>query len=127
MADKQTVTMYGAAFTAEGELVEREVAQEDVVAFERDGYVKGKLPAGGGPARPRPELQDAAPAAPEASKALKGKLPEGFPGLAALEAEGLTTYAKVRKHLDSIQDVAGIGPATAEEIREAMKAEEEPE
>lgn len=63
----------------------------------------------------------------EAPAELKGRLPEDFPGHAALEAEGLTTYAKVRKQLDSITEVPGIGDATAERIREAMSASPEEE
>lgn len=61
---------------------------------------------------------------------LKGKLPEDFPGHSALEAAGITTYAKVRKQLESLTEVDGIGDATAEKIREAMThpaEEEEPE
>jgi len=61
---------------------------------------------------------------PEAP-ALKGKLPEDFPGHASLEAAGLTTYAKVRKSLDTLEEVEGIGPATAEKIREAVGASSE--
>lgn len=53
-------------------------------------------------------------------KTLRGKLPEDFPGHGALEEAGLITYARVRKNLDSLEDLDGIGPATAEKIREAM-------
>lgn len=53
-------------------------------------------------------------------KALRGKLPEDFPGAAALEAAGVTTYAGVRKQLESLEDIDGVGPATAEKIRDAM-------
>lgn len=64
-------------------------------------------------------------------KPLKGKLPEDFPGYTALEAAGLTSYAKARKRLDALEEIDGIGPATAVKIREAMResseAEEEPE
>ena len=59
----------------------------------------------------------------EPVKVLKGKLPEDFPGHAALEAAGLSTYAKVRKELSAdkpFDEVDGIGPATAEKIRSAM-------
>lgn len=56
----------------------------------------------------------------EESKPLRGPLPEDFPGHGALENAGLTTYAKVRKSLDALEEVDGIGPATAEKIREAM-------
>lgn len=75
------------------------------------------------------------PAAAEmAAPTLKGKLPDDFPGFTALEAAGLTTYAKVRKELEAEKpfgEVDGIGPATAEKIRAAMSEssedEEEPE
>jgi hypothetical protein len=65
----------------------------------------------------------------EASKPLRGKLPEDFPGASALEAAGVTTYAGVRKQLESLEDIDGIGPATAEKIHEAMgeSSEEEEE
>jgi len=51
---------------------------------------------------------------------LRGKLPADFPGHAALEAEGLTTYAKVRKRLSDLTSIPGIGEATAEKITAAM-------
>ena len=74
------VTMYGPAFTPEGEMVQREVPEADVVAFEQSGYTKGKLPSGLSPV-PRPEIAaaDAAEAAEaaerkkEAAEAKKGK------------------------------------------------------
>jgi hypothetical protein len=57
------------------------------------------------------------------SKTLKGKLPEDFPGRAALEAGGVTTYAQVRKLRDGdgLTSVAGVGDATASQIEEAIK------
>lgn len=84
----------------------------------------------------RPEIAAAEAAASQAqaakttdeAKPLRGKLPEDFPGGGALEAAGVTTYAGVRKQLQSLEDIDGIGPATAEKIREAMdesSAEEE--
>lgn len=69
-----------------------------------------------------------------AAAALKGKLPDDFPGLSALTEADLATYAKVRNELAKekpFEDVAGIGPATAEKIRVAMsdssEDDEEPE
>lgn len=61
-------------------------------------------------------------------KPLRGKLPEDFPGLSSLDAAGVTTYAGVRKQLGKLEKIEGIGPATADKIREAMNessAEEE--
>lgn len=56
----------------------------------------------------------------EEGKALKGKLPEDFPGHAALVAADLDTYAKVRRHLDTIEEVDGIAEKTGEKIRAAF-------
>lgn len=49
-----------------------------------------------------------------------GKLPEDFPGHAALEAAGITTYAKARAVSD-LTTIPGIGEATAAAITEALK------
>ena len=55
-------------------------------------------------------------------KKLKGKLPDGFPGKAALDEAGYTTYAKVRKLHDhgKLTEVPGIGEVTAGHIGEAL-------
>lgn len=47
-------------------------------------------------------------------------LPEDFPGLAALEAAGITTYNEVRA-VEDLTAIPGIGPATAEKITEALE------
>jgi hypothetical protein len=67
------------------------------------------------------EKADGDPEATE-GKSLRGKLPEDFPGRAALEAEGVTTYAGVRKQMngDGLTAVPNIGDATAAKIEEAM-------
>src|SRR5688572_5539093 len=39
----------------------------------------------------------------EEPKPLRGKLPEDFPGGGALEMAGVTTYAGVRRQLDSLE------------------------
>lgn len=49
----------------------------------------------------------------------KGKLPDDFPGRAALGAEGINTYNQLSKRLDSLTDISGIGAKTAEQIEEA--------
>jgi hypothetical protein len=57
------------------------------------------------------------------SSELKGPLPEGFPGLVALNEAGIHTYHQVRKQRDGegLTAVEGIGDATAEKIEEALK------
>ena len=59
----------------------------------------------------------------EQPKRLRGKLPEDFPGYKALVDAGLDTYAKVRKALDTLTEVKGIGEATADKIREEFAGE----
>jgi hypothetical protein len=65
----------------------------------------------------------------EESKPLRGKLPDDFPGHSALEAANITTYAGVRRQLDDLESLDGIGSVTADKIREAMgeSSEEEEE
>jgi hypothetical protein len=60
-------------------------------------------------------------------KQLRGKLPEDFPGHAALEAEGVTTYAQVRKRIKegTLKGIPGIGDATAAKIEEAAGMSDE--
>jgi hypothetical protein len=65
------------------------------------------------------------------AKPLRGPLPDDFPGHGSLVAAGLTTYAKVRKHLDKFETedgkVDGVGPATVEKIRDALNQSSEDE
>ena len=55
-------------------------------------------------------------------KTLKGPLPDGFPGKAALEEAGYNTYAKVRKLRDQgkLTEVPNIGDITAEQIEDSL-------
>jgi hypothetical protein len=57
--------------------------------------------------------------------ALRGKLPEDFPGHAPLDAAGITTYGGVRKQMkgEGLTAVPNIGDATAAKIEEAMAGE----
>lgn len=61
-------------------------------------------------------------ATPATGDAKTGKLPEDFPGHGALEAAGITTYAKVRAiaERDELTNVEGVGDATAAKIKEAL-------
>lgn len=59
----------------------------------------------------------------EAPAPKQGKLPEDFPGLAALDAAGIHTFAQLRKAGD-VTEIPGIGKATAEKIDEAVNAAE---
>ena len=85
-----------------------EVSENDAAYLERDELVE--------------RAADAAPAqAGDRSGAeLSGKLPEDFPGRVALAAADITTYAQLRKHTGELTDIAGIGPATAEKIKDAI-------
>ncbi|HKS27824.1 MAG TPA: hypothetical protein VJS44_08395 [Pyrinomonadaceae bacterium] len=74
-----------------------------------------------------PDLSNVARASEDAEpetegKSLRGKLPEDFPGQAALEAEGVGTYAQARKRVKdgTLTDIPGIGDATAAKIAEAL-------
>lgn len=53
----------------------------------------------------------------------KGKLPDDFPGHAALSNAGITTYAQLRKAGD-VTALEGIGPATADKIKTALEESE---
>lgn len=56
----------------------------------------------------------------EGSDTLKGKLPGDFPGRTALEAGGVTTYAKLRALNGDYTSIPGVGDATAQKITEAL-------
>ncbi len=60
--------------------------------------------------------------APAEADTHTGRLPADFPGHAALERNGIRTYAQLRKHGDP-SDLEGVGPATAAKIEEALGTE----
>lgn len=55
--------------------------------------------------------------------AQKGKLPADFPGQAKLAEAGITTFSRLRKVVDDLEAIEGIGPQTAAQIREALAKE----
>ena len=61
--------MHGPAFNDKGELVEREVPEGDVPAFQNAGYVKGGIPV----AEAAEVAEAEAPAPAPVKKAAKGK------------------------------------------------------
>lgn len=65
------------------------------------------------------ETQEGSDESEDEGQALRGRLPEDFPGHAALAAAGVDTYGKLRKVSD-LTEIEGIGPATAEKIQEAL-------
>lgn len=67
----------------------------------------------------KPAEPEAAPEAEPEPEEQKGHLPEDFPGYAALAEAGINTYGQLRK-LEDVTTVPGIGPATAEKIKEAL-------
>lgn len=52
-----------------------------------------------------------------------GKLPEGFPGLAALNEAGIATRKDLAK-VEDLTSIPGVGEATAAEIKAALSDEE---
>lgn len=60
----------------------------------------------------------------ETATTLRGKLPEDFPGHAALVKAGITSYGKVRAYMKTgeLTSIPGIGDATAAQIEEIMGA-----
>lgn len=72
---------------------------------------------------PEGDIASDSPVQTETPQRLKGKLPKDFPGHKALDEAGLDTYAKVRKQLDNLEDLDGIGPKTAVSIRDIFAAE----
>jgi len=85
------------------------------------GYKAENYPPDGYAERPSAGLTEYR--ASQKAKRLKGRLPEDFPGHKALSEAGLDTYAKVRRQLDTLEDLDGIGPKTAESIREQFASE----
>lgn len=72
---------------------------------------------------PTQETQDAEESEEGNGGTLRGKLAPDFPGAAAFNAAGHTTYAKVRRLRDAgkLTSVSGIGEATAAQVDEALK------
>lgn len=66
-----------------------------------------------------PELAVEPPPPVEAAPP-QGKLPDDFPGHAALKSAGITTYAQLRK-VGDLTKIDGIGEATAAKIQEALE------
>src|SRR6185503_15787613 len=74
------------------------------------------------------ELEDTGADAEEAVE-LKGRLPEDFPGKADLDAADppIHTYKQLSKFADDYTKIPGIGPKTAEKIKERLAAAPETE
>lgn len=89
-----------------------------------EAALAGKVATHEGQDNPADDAGDVETEESEAA-ALRGKLPDGFPGKLALEEAGITTYAQLRKERDahdgSLKHLTGIGDATDGHISEAMK------
>jgi hypothetical protein len=123
------VKIYGPAFDKEGnatgKLVEREILPEELAAYQAVGYKEGALTPeaiAADKAAKKEEAPKKEEEVEEASVKKSGKLPDDFPGRAALEEAGITTYAQVRKaqKADELKDVAGVGEVTLANILEAL-------
>lgn len=90
---------------AHGKPVESKVARAAVKKAEKEG--PPTAPATGETTTP-------------ASAEKKGSLPADFPHRELLEAQGITSYGKLRDA--DLAAVEGIGPARQSEIEEALKA-----
>jgi len=97
-----------------------EVTENDAVQLERQGLAErtGKDKDTSEPTTATPS-SEATTATPNAGE-LRGQLPEDFPGKAALAEAGINTYGQLRKYTGDFTDIAGIGPATAEKIKDAI-------
>lgn len=103
---------------AGGPTPDPKIAQDRMVekAAGRQGGPEGDI-------APDSPIQSDAKLQTEAKPRLKGKLPDDFPGRMALQAAGLDTHAKVRKQLDTLTEIKGIGQPTANKIRDAFAGE----
>lgn len=74
-------------------------------------------------ATPEPAVEAVAEPMPDLvePEALKGKLPEDFPGHAALADAGINTYGQLAK-VEDVTTIPGIGEATAAKIAEALQS-----
>jgi hypothetical protein len=86
-----------------------EVTENDAVQLERLGYAE----------RTGKDTSEPTTATPDAGD-LRGQLPEDFPGKAALAEAGINTYGQLRKYTGDLTEISGIGPATAEKIKDAI-------
>lgn len=68
-----------------------------------------------------PTATGTTPASTSETEPKKGSLPADFPHRDALEAEGITSYGKLRE-VEVLTDIPGIGAARAAEIEAALKA-----
>lgn len=97
------VIMHGPAFDDSGKIVERQVPDADVRAFEDAGYRKGALPD---------EFK---------AQEVADDLPDDFPVRDVLVANNIHTVTQA-KAVEDFTSFKGIGKATAEKIQEALKA-----
>ncbi len=113
---------------------EREMATIGLLNPTGDTNVPAHLEAHA-PQSPKPSATALDPAATEDSteslkdpsnpKHLRGALPDGFPGKAAFDAAGYTTYAKVRAVRKAGTKVEGVGDATNAAVDEIFAGEEQ--
>src|SRR5262245_33974056 len=91
-----------------------------------EAFIDAKVAAGPIPEpepEPEPEFEsEPAGAEAEGEEVKKGRLPDDFPGIAALHEAGINTYTQLSKVAD-LTEIPGIGPATAEKIQAELGAE----
>jgi len=105
--------------TSDGETVTHpEADSPNVEAGSGDAETSGTMVADG----VEGETADDESVSEEPAPQLKGKLPEDFPGHAALDTAGIHTYGQLRKALEGGVKIHGIGSATQAKIDEALAA-----
>lgn len=118
-----------AAEAAEKAKLKARVRPEPEVVEEAPPADVEEEPAAAGVEEPAPEEAEEEPGAADeeeapAEPAGAAPLPEDFPGHRPFTEAGIETVEEVRA-LDDVKEIKGIGPKTAEKIREALAALDE--
>jgi hypothetical protein len=102
-----------------GEILNGEVIQKEVPAEDSGASTLAEEAVEDESAADEPEES-------EEPEPLKGKLPADFPGHKDLDAAGVHTYGQLRKHVEAetLQEIPGIGRATAAKIVAALESDE---
>jgi hypothetical protein len=100
----------------------REAAAREVMVAQRDALDRALAELDSGSTAYKADERAAQSGAPGTGDDDGEELPEDFPARAALIEAGIETYADVSLLSDeNLTGIRGVGPATAEKIRQALK------